>query len=164
MLHISQTVLAPKNSKVVAGVSGSHARCLPETLWRFDQILTINKPHEYFDHAGIIPELSATPSFTWHQAASYSSVDYYVLEVVDESGSTIWGGFDLAGQPKVTWPKEDPITIDYNFDFTATLATLEAGRYYQLRIYASKEDTSPLGFKLISSTETLDGVFKVETL
>ncbi|MEN8131584.1 MAG: carboxypeptidase-like regulatory domain-containing protein [Pseudomonadota bacterium] len=114
---------------------------------------------------GIIPKLSTTPSFTWHQASSYSNADYYVLEVVDESGSTIWGGFDLAGDPKVTWPKEDPITIDYNFDFTATLPTLEAGRYYQLRIYASKEDTtSPLGFKLISSTETLDGVFKVETL
>ena len=29
--HLSCAVLALKNSKVVAGVSGSHARCLPET-------------------------------------------------------------------------------------------------------------------------------------
>ena len=91
-------------------------------------------------------------------------MDDYVLEVVDESGSTVWGGFDLAGLPKVSLPKADPITVGYNFDGSATLATLEAGRYYQLRIYASKDDnTAPLLFKLISSTETLDGVFKVES-
>ena len=112
----------------------------------------------------IIPELSSIPSFEWHQASSYSNVSEYVVEVVDESGSTIWGGFDsVTGLPNLTVAKSDPVSIGYNSDGTATLATLEEGRYYQLRIYASKDDnTAPLGFKLISATETLDGIFKVE--
>ena len=112
----------------------------------------------------IVPVLSTTPSFTWHQASSYSNVDEYVFEVVNESGDTIWGGFDTGtGLPNTTTiPKADPITIDYDFDGTAS-APLEAGHYYQLRIYASKDDnTALLGFKLVSSTETLDGVFRVE--
>ena len=87
-----------------------------------------------------------------------------MFEVVNESGDTIWGGFNTdTGLPNTTpIPKADPITIDYDFDATAS-DVLEVGHYYQLRIYASKSDnTAPLGFKLVSSTETLDGVFKVE--
>lgn len=116
----------------------------------------------------IIPELSTTPSFTWHSASSYSSLTEYVIEVVNESGDTIWGGFDpVTGLPRVTVPKETT-TIDYNDGGTgnALVYPLDTGRYYQLRIYASKDvtvsDTYPLGFKLLSLTETLDGVFKVE--
>ena len=114
----------------------------------------------------IVPVLSTTPSFTWHQASSYSNVDEYVFEVVNESGDTIWGGFDTGtGLPNTTpIAKADPITIDYDFDGTAS-TPLEVGHYYQLRIYASKNDVNApngLGFKLVSSTETLDGVFKVE--
>lgn len=112
---------------------------------------------------GVVPVLNDAPVFEWHQASSYSNVTEYVVEVVDESGNTIWGGFDGTGQPKFTIPKTDPVSIGYNSNATATLAPLESGRYYQLRVYASKDDnTAPLGFKLISSTENLDGVFKVQ--
>ncbi len=113
---------------------------------------------------GIVPELSDVPEFEWHQASSYSNVTEYVVEVVDESGNTVWGGFDSGtGMPLVTIPKTDPVSIGYNNDGMATVASLETGRYYQLRVYASKDDNAaPPGFKLISSTENLDGVFKVQ--
>jgi hypothetical protein len=113
---------------------------------------------------GIVPELNDAPVFEWHQASSYSNVTEYVVEVVDESGNTVWGGFDSStGMPLVTVPKTDPVSVGYNFDATATIAPLESGRYYQLRVYASKDDnTTPLNFKLISSTENLDGVFRVQ--
>jgi len=113
----------------------------------------------------VVPVLSATPTFAWHQASSYSNVDYYIVEVVDESGATVWGGIDPATMTgPVMIAKQDPITIDYNFDGSASLPTLEAGRFYQLRIYARKPDsTTPSGYKLISATETLDGVFRVAT-
>ena len=39
VLHILRTVLAPKNSKVVAGVSGAHAHFLSEVARRLVQIL-----------------------------------------------------------------------------------------------------------------------------
>lgn len=111
----------------------------------------------------IIPVLNTTPSFTWHQASSYSNVDEYVFEMVNESGDTFWGGFNTGtGFPNTTpIPRADPITIDNDFDGTAS-APLEVRHYYQLRIYASKDDNKApngLGFKLVSSTETLDVVF-----
>lgn len=110
----------------------------------------------------VVPVLSANPTFAWHQASSYSNLDYYIVEVVDESGSTICGGIDpttLTGPVMIA--KQDPISIIYS-DYCS--ATLEPGRFYQLRIYARKPDsTTPSGYKLISATETLDGIFKVAT-
>jgi hypothetical protein len=47
VLHILHSVLAPKNLKVVAGVSGLQAHFLPDTAWRLVQNSTINKSHEY---------------------------------------------------------------------------------------------------------------------
>lgn len=124
--------------------------------------IVLNTPTTPVDD--IIPELYSLPLFEWSQASSYSNASEYAVEVVDESGNTVWGGFDsITGMPNVTVPKSDPISISYNSDGTATPSSLEEGRYYQLRVYASKNDvTSPLGFKLISATETLDGIFKVE--
>ena len=117
-------------------------------------------PVDYF-----IPELTATPTFRWHQASSYSNVDFYIVEVVDESGNTVWGGLDpttMTGPVMIA--KQDPIEIVYNEDGTAILPVLEAGHYYQLRIYARKADNSTAsGYKLISASETLDGLFRVAT-
>ncbi|MEN8108581.1 MAG: carboxypeptidase-like regulatory domain-containing protein [Pseudomonadota bacterium] len=113
---------------------------------------------------GIIPELGDIPVFAWTKASSYASADYYVVDVVDESGDTIWGGFDSAMNfmPLVTVPQGNEPSIGYNSDGTATLAVLEPGRLYQLRVYAAVIDTAELkGYRLLSSSETLDGIFKV---
>jgi hypothetical protein len=113
---------------------------------------------------GVIPELGNTPVFTWTKASSYASADYYVVEVVDESGDTIWGGFDseMNFMPLVTEPQGNAPSVDYNSDETATLALLEPGRHYQLRVYAAVTDTDvPKGYRLLSASETLDGIFRV---
>jgi hypothetical protein len=112
-----------------------------------------------------VPELGDLPTFTWAKASSYASADYYVVEVVDESGDTVWGGFDsLANNftPLVTVPQGNDPSAGYNYDGTATLALLEPERYYQLRVYAAVVDTSePKGYRLLSASETLDGIFRV---
>jgi hypothetical protein len=85
-----------------------------------------------------------------------------VVEVVDESGDTIWGGFDADFTPLVTMPQSNAPSIGYNSDETATLATLGPGRHYQLRVYATVTDAGEAkGYRLLSASETLDGIFKV---
>ena len=115
----------------------------------------------------IIPELGNIPTFTWVKASSYASADYYVVEVVDESGDTVWGGFDSANNfmPLVTVPQGNEPSIGYNSDGTATLAVLTDARHYQLRVYAAVVDTAePKGYRLLSAGETLDGIFKVSIM
>jgi hypothetical protein len=112
-----------------------------------------------------IPELGGTPTFTWAKASSYASADYYVVEVVDESGETVWGGFDTAANnfaPLVLVPQGNNPSAVYDFDGSAVLSTLESGRYYQVRVYAAVIDTSETkGYRLLSASETLDGLFRV---
>jgi hypothetical protein len=111
----------------------------------------------------VVPVLTATPTFTWHSESGYSSASGFAIEVINESGETVWGGFGgldpVEGVPTVTVPG-GTFTIDY------AGPALQSGRYYQLRIYAMKNVTAtpdyPNGYKLISVTENLDGVFKVE--
>jgi hypothetical protein len=113
---------------------------------------------------GVIPELGDAPLFAWTKASSYASADFYVVEVVDESGDTIWGGFDAAMNfaPLVTVPQGNSPSANYNFDGTATLPLLEPGRLYQLRVYAAVTDlTVPKGYRLLSASETLDAIFRV---
>lgn len=112
----------------------------------------------------IIPELGNIPTFTWAKASSYASADYFAVEVVDESGETVWGGFDSANNfmPLVTIPQGNEPSVGYNSDGTATLAVLEQGRHYQLRVYAAVTDTNEAkGYRLLSAGETLDGIFRV---
>jgi hypothetical protein len=112
-----------------------------------------------------VPELGDLPIFTWAKASSYASADYYVVEVVDESGDTVWGGFDSPANnftPLVTVPQGNDPSAGYNFDGTATLASLGPERYYQLRVYAVVVDTAEAkGYRLLSAGETLDGIFWV---
>jgi hypothetical protein len=110
-----------------------------------------------------VPVLTATPTFTWHSESSYSSANDFAIEVINGSGETVWGGFGgldpVEGIPTVTVPG-GTYTINY------AGPELQSGRYYQLRIYAMKDDFDailyPNGYKLISVTENLDGVFKIE--
>lgn len=111
-----------------------------------------------------IPLLSDLPNFTWVKDSSYASADDYVVEVVDESGNSVWGGFDRLNNfaAKVTSPQSNSPAIGYNEDGTATLPMLEPGRYYQLRVYARVLDNTSTGYTLLSASETLDGIFKVQ--
>jgi hypothetical protein len=110
-----------------------------------------------------VPVLTATPTFTWHSESSYSSANDFAIEVINEYAETVWGGFGgldpVEGIPTVTVPG-GTYTINY------AGPALQSGRYYQLRIYAMKDDNDaimyPNGYKLISVTENLDGVFKVK--
>lgn len=112
-----------------------------------------------------IPELGNLPTFSWAKASSYASADYYVVEVVDESGDTVWGGFDSPANnfaPLMTVPQGNNPNVSFNSDGTATLASLESRRHYQLRVYAAVTDFSePKGYRLLSASETLDGIFRV---
>ena len=112
-----------------------------------------------------VPDLSEIPTFTWVKASSYASANYYVVEIVDESGNTVWGGFDSPANnyaPLVTVPQENNPSAGYDFDGTAALASLEPERYYQLRVYAAVVDLSESkGYRLLSAGETLDGIFRV---
>ena len=111
----------------------------------------------------VVPELTATPTFTWHSESSYSSASGFAIEVINESGDAVWGGFGgldpVKGVPTVA-VSGGTYTIPY------AGPALQPGRYYQLRIYAMKDDNDailyPNGYKLISVTENLDGVFKVK--
>ena len=81
---------------------------------------------------------------------------------MDESGETVWGGFAPDFTPLVTVPQGNTPSISYNSDGTATLPVLEPGRLYQLRVYAAVTDlTDPKGYRLLSASETLDGIFRV---
>jgi hypothetical protein len=126
--------------------------------------IALTNPATSFD--GSVPVLSDLPTFTWLKDSSYSSAEDYVVEVVDESGVTVWGGFDELNNftPYVTVAQGNTPSVAYNMDGTATVSPLEAGRYYQLRVYARKSDvSSPTGYVLLSASETLDGIFKVAT-
>ena len=113
-----------------------------------------------------LPKLTATPTFSWLKDSSYASAEEYVIEVVDESSNTVWGGFGAAPAytPQVTVPQGNTPSVAYNFDGTASVSPLETERVYQLRVYAKKSDAGdPRGYKLLSSSETLDGLFRVAT-
>ncbi len=125
--------------------------------------IVLSNPATVFD--GSVPVLNNLPVFTWLKDSSYASAQDYAIEVVDESGTTIWGGFDALNNyaPFVTVTQGNSPSIGYNADGTATVSQLEAGRYYQLRVYARDVDGSvPTGYTLLSASETLDGIFKVE--
>lgn len=107
---------------------------------------------------GVVPELPATPTFSWLKDSSYASADDYVVELVDESSATIWGGFGPAPTfvPVRTVPQGNNPSVIYDGP------ALEAGHVYQLRVYARSLDGSPdTGYTLLSASETLDGLFRV---
>jgi hypothetical protein len=95
-------------------------------------------------------------AFAWQ---AYPGVtEGYALEVVDESGNVIWGGFDESDLPRFFVA---PARLSATFDEDGSaIAPLEEGRIYQVRIYAMKSDNrDPRGFILISMTEDLEGLF-----
>ncbi len=111
-----------------------------------------------------VPIVSETPTFAWSKRSSYANASEFAIEVVDASGNVIWGGFGPANEILVSVANagESSWSIEFDSDSSATQA-LESGRYYQVRIYAAKDDNNdPRGYLLVSGTETLDGLFRVQ--
>ncbi|MBI5217924.1 MAG: carboxypeptidase regulatory-like domain-containing protein [Bacteroidia bacterium] len=103
---------------------------------------------------------TTSPVFTWN---SYPSTDDYIIEVSDVNGVVIWGGFTKNGNvitKNISIPKTQT-SITFNSDDLATQA-LQTNRIYRWKIYASKDDNSSLGWKLISSSEDQRGLFIIK--
>jgi hypothetical protein len=104
---------------------------------------------------------SAVPTFEW---MPYPSASDYVIEVSDSNGKIIWGGFNTDNDlpiKRVTIPS-DQTSIVYNSDNNA-LESLESGKIYRWKVYASKDDVQePSGWKLISASEDQLGLILVQ--
>lgn len=97
-------------------------------------------------------------AFTW---SSYSSADNYVIEVTNQNGKVIWGGFNNNWTVrKVLLPKTQT-TVAFNSDSTA-VEPLVVGKVYRWKVYVSKNDSQEsLGWKLISASEDQQGMVKI---
>lgn len=98
------------------------------------------------------------PVLSW---SAYASADDYVVEVTDQNGRVLWGGFsDNWTVRKVVIPRTST-SVEYNADATAT-EELRSGRVYRWRVYASKNDSrEPTGWKLISASEEQRGLIRI---
>ncbi len=98
------------------------------------------------------------PVFSW---SSYASADDYVIEVSDQNGRMLWGGFHNNWTVrKIVIPRTNT-SIEYNVDSTAT-EELQVGRVYRWRVYASKDDIrETTGWKLISVSEEQRGLIRI---
>jgi hypothetical protein len=97
--------------------------------------------------------IDETPVFTWEDYPG--STQGFAIEVVDVFGAVVWGGFETDGTPLERF---DPHTVE------ATYAgdPLEPGLNYRWTVWALANDSgSPLGFRYISSTENLRGLFEI---
>lgn len=100
-----------------------------------------------------------TPTFTW---SAYPTTTDYVIEVMDAAtGIVVWGGVSGMGTATPTKNVTTTLTsITYNSDGLAT--QLVVGNTYRWRIYASKNDTTPLGWHLISMSEDQMGLITIK--
>lgn len=107
----------------------------------------------------VVPDTvdTVTPTFSW---VAYSATKEYIVEVRDENGNLVWGGFTetgIIGHSQIT---KDNTSIEFNFDGSA-LAQLERGNLYQWKVY-SDNDTDGGVQTLLSSSEDLMGLFYVK--
>jgi len=95
------------------------------------------------------------PLFIW---VPYSSADDYVIEVINQNGRVIWGGFAS------NWSVRNVVTTETQIRFnsdTSAMESLVRGMIYRWKIYASKDDhREPYGWKLISASEDQMGIIK----
>lgn len=96
---------------------------------------------------------SATPTLRWTEDAA---ADFYVVEVQDTTGRTLWGGFDATGNWRFR-------VLAGRGEATYEGAALTPGARYRWRVYAADQDeVVPSAFTLIGASEELEGVFSVE--
>jgi len=107
-----------------------------------------------------VPIYTTQPTFTWIRTSSYSSAKEYVIEVYNEQGEIIWGGFEANGTINHSpIPQADTVRIAYDFDGTAR-EPLRPGQTYRWKVYA--DDMLAAGVQtLLSSSEDLMGLFAV---
>jgi hypothetical protein len=105
---------------------------------------------------------STTPTFSWN---AYPSTNDYVIEVTNSNGKVIWGGFSGSGvtlTKKVSLPSSQTSVV-FNYDGQAT-ESLQPGRVYRWKVYASKNDNTNIpAWKLISSSEDQRGLIIINT-
>jgi hypothetical protein len=102
---------------------------------------------------------SATPTFSW---TAYPSTSDYVIEVMNSSGTVIWGGFSSNFTVKNTpYIPSSQTSILFNSDGTAT-QTLHIGNVYRWRVYASKNSVTVPPFTLISVSEDQQGLIVIQ--
>lgn len=93
---------------------------------------------------------STTPELSWRPI---DDADFYVVEVVDERGATVFGGFDAAGNPRLRVLPPDSSVLYAG-------APLVPGARHTWRVYAGKRDPlNPSQFDLIAASERLEGEF-----
>ncbi|MCB9647345.1 MAG: hypothetical protein H6730_12205 [Deltaproteobacteria bacterium] len=96
---------------------------------------------------------SATPTLRWTEDPA---ADFYVVEVQDMAGRTLWGGFDATGNWRFR-------VLAGRGEATYEGAALTPGARYRWRVYAADQDeVVPSAFTLIGASEELEGVFSVE--
>jgi hypothetical protein len=94
--------------------------------------------------------VSGTPRLTWREV---EDADFYVVEVKDESGKTVFGGFDAGGNPRIRVLPPD-VSVPYGGD------PLVDGARYEWRVFAGKRDPlNPTAFEVIAASESLEGEF-----
>jgi len=107
----------------------------------------------------IIPQTvsSSAPLFQWR---SYPSAKEYIIEVRDNQGQVIWGGYDSAGNILHSPIPAGSTSVRFNFDGSAT-SPLIVGETYRRRIYADNDAATGIQ-GLISSSEQQMGLFRYQ--
>ena len=124
--------------------------------------VSLNTPNNEAVTTAPVEVNSGTPTFTW---TAYPSTSDYVIEVTDAmTGNVVWGGIDTSGElpvKNIVLPS-GTTSVQFNSDGNSTIASLEVGKVYRWRIYASKDDqNSPTGWTLISASEDQRGLVRV---
>ena len=107
-------------------------------------------------------ELDSIPVFTWIKQSSYASAHEYIIEVFNEAGKRVWGGYDTD-----LLPLHQPIlatnnlSVAWNFDTTATDSLVPGN--YRWKVYAVKviDKKGVITRELLSASEDLLGLFKI---
>jgi hypothetical protein len=109
----------------------------------------------------ILPVAVATtqPTFKWN---AYSAAKWYIVEVFDLRGNSIWGGFDSSGTVRHTAIDFHHTSAVFNFDGSASDMLVQGGTY-RWKVFADGEPGAD-SLELISASEDLRGLFRVDTL
>jgi hypothetical protein len=121
----------------------------------------------------VSPSYGATtnknPTFNW---VSQAMVDFYVVEVRDQSREIVYGGFAGDGTPRLMIPNS-VTSLNYgNLDhLTPGVAaqyvpneTLKTGKLYRWRVFGCVDDASaPKGYHAVTVSHFRAGVFSVES-
>lgn len=133
-----------------------HETSLSQTLnFEVTGAIQIVSPSNHPDT--IVPQTIPTtrPIFCWKK---YPSAKEYIIEITDEFGKRIWGGFDASGTILHLQIGARDTSAAFNFDGSA-VDTLRYGMTYRWKVYADKD--AQLNIQgLISSSEDLLGIFK----